>query len=128
MTSIRHGLHLLQRLDVRQHDWYSGQFLCRRVDATDSAIPIESRGHPEALVHAFFVDFSATYQTTNTNYRFAVDDYGRCVQSIGDTETTGLDLKWVCDYWDKEHMKREEWDTGSTLITDPPFVKEPDFR
>ena len=98
MTSIRHGLRLLQRFDVSQHDWHSGQIYCRRVYAVGSAIPVESEGHSEVLVHAVFVDFSATYQTTDVNYKYVVDDYSECVQSILDAETTSLDAKWICDY------------------------------
>ena len=25
---------------------------------------------------------------------------------------TGLDVRWVCEYWDRDEMKRESWDTN----------------
>ena len=61
-------------------------------------------------MNAIFIDFASTYQTTDSRYENVVDDYGRCVSVV---RRSGLDMKWVCDYWDKEHMKREDWDLGS---------------
>jgi hypothetical protein len=47
------------------------------------------------------------------------DDYGRCVSAIIDSKDTGLDVKWICEYWDRDEMKRECWDTyGMGLMQD----------
>jgi hypothetical protein len=96
MTNIRHGLRVIQCVDISQHDWHGGQILCN--------LP------PSSQAHAVFIDFSATMQTVDLDEDVSKDDYGRCVSAIIDSKDTGLDLKWICEYWDRDEMKRECWD------------------
>ena len=94
MTSIRHGLRVMQCADISQHDWHGGQILCN--------FP------PSSQAHAVLIDFSATTQTVDPNEDHSKDDYGRCVSAI--VHTPNLETKWLCEYWDRDEMKRECWD------------------
>ena len=94
MTSIRHSLRVIQCSDISQHDWHGGQILCN--------FP------PSSQAHAVLIDFSAMTQTLDINVELSEDDYGRCVDAI---VSASLEPKWVFDYWDKDEMKRECWDT-----------------
>jgi hypothetical protein len=104
MTSIRHGLRVIQCADISQHDWHGGQILCN--------LP------PSSQAHAVLIDFSATMQTIDINVNVSKDDYGKCVSAITRLKNTGMDMKWVCEYWDRDEMKRECWDAyGMSLGT-----------
>ena len=104
MTSIRHGLRVMQCSDVSQLDWHTGQILCN--------IP------PSA--HAVLIDFSATTQILDPDVSFERDDYGNYVGAIARQElTTGMDIKWVFEYWDRDEMKRECWDVKSMSVVFP---------
>jgi hypothetical protein len=97
MTSIRHSLRVIQCADISQHDWHGGQILCNL--------------SPSSQAHAVLIDFSATTQTIDIDVNLSKDDYGLCVSAITALHnTTGMDMKWVCDYWDRDEMKRECWD------------------
>ena len=96
MTSIRHGLRVIQCADISQHAWHGGQILCN--------LP------PSSQAHALLIDFSATTQTIDLDVNLSNDDYGRCVSAITELKNTGMDVKWVCKYWDRDEMKRECWD------------------
>ena len=102
MSSLRHALRVMQCSDVSQHDWHGGQILCNLRPSLPSSSP--------ALAHAVLIDFSATLQTLDLDVNLAKDDYGRCVSAITHENTTGLDSKWVTEYWDRDEMKRENWD------------------
>ena len=54
-------------------------------------------------------------QTLDISVEHSEDDYGRCVGAI--INTTGLEPKWVFEYWDKDEMKRECWDTFRVHFT-----------
>ena len=97
MTSIRHGLRVIQCADISQHDWHGGQILCNFPPSSSQA-------------HAVFIDFSATMQTVDLDVDLSKDDLGRCVSAITVLDNTGMDVKWVCEYWDRDEMKRECWD------------------
>jgi hypothetical protein len=108
MTSIRHGLRVVQCSDISQHDWHAGQILCNLSPSSSSS---------QAQAHAVLIDFSATTQTLDLDVDLSKDDYGRCVSAITHQDITGLDSKWVCKYWDRDEMKRESWDTsGMTMV------------
>ena len=77
MTSIRHGLRVIQCADISQHDWHGGQILCNH--------------SPSSQVHAVLIDFSATTQTVDIDVNLSKDDYGRCVSAVQDVSS--LDLK-----------------------------------
>ena len=96
MTSIRHGLRVIQCADISQHDWHGGQILCNLL--------------PSSQAHAVLIDFSATLQTIDLDVNLSKDDYGECVSAITHSKNTGMDMKWVCEYWDRDEMKRECWD------------------
>jgi hypothetical protein len=101
MTSIRHGLRVIQCADISQHDWHAGQILCH----------LSSSG---SQAHAVLIDFSATTQTIDLDVDVSKDDdYGLCVSAIINQKRSGLGTKWVCEYWDRDGMERESWDTGS---------------
>ena len=102
MTSIRHGLRVIQCADISQHDWHGGQILCNLL--------------PSPPAHAVLIDFSATMQTIAIDENVSKDDYGRCVSAITDSKNTGMDMKWVCEYWDRDEMKRECWDAYAMSI------------
>jgi hypothetical protein len=105
MASIQHGLRVMQCSDISQHDWHAGQILCNRSSQTQA--------------HAVFIDFSATTQTLDLDIDLSKDDYGRCVSAITRRPETGLDPKWVCEYWNNDEMKREDWDTNRmTMFTE----------
>ena len=106
MTSIRHGLRVIQCADISQHDWHGGQILCNL--------------SPSSQAHAVLIDFSATMQTVDLEVNPSKDDYGRCVSAI--QEVNGLDRKWVCEYWDRDEMKRECWDTNGLTVVDKGYV------
>ena len=104
MTSIRHGLRVIQCGDISQHDWHGGQILCNLL--------------PSSHAHAVLIDFSATLQTIDLDVNLSKDDYGQCVSAITDLKNTGMDVEWVCEYWDRDEMKRECWDVyGMSLGT-----------
>ncbi|KAF8348694.1 hypothetical protein F5887DRAFT_951448 [Amanita rubescens] len=103
MTSIRHGLRVMQYSDVSQLDWHPGQILCN--------IP-PSMSSDSSQAHAVLIDFSATTQTLDPDVDLSnLDDYGSCASAIA--RLTGMDTKWVCEYWDRDEMKRECWDANS---------------
>jgi len=92
----------MQCSDVTQHDWHAGQILCNLCPSLSSS---------SSPAHAVLIDLSATLQTLDLNVNLAKDDYGRCVSAITHENITGLDPKWVCEYyWDRDEMKREIWD------------------
>ena len=98
MTSIRYGLRVMQYADISQHDWHADQILCN--------LP------PSSQAHAVLTNFSATTQTLDPDVDLSLrDDYGRCVSAITHHDT-GLDRNWVWEYWDRDEMKRESWDTN----------------
>jgi hypothetical protein len=101
MTSIRHGLRVVQCSDISQHDWHAGQMLCNLTPSSSQA----------QQAHTVLIDFSATLQTLDLDVDLSKDDYGRCVAAITHQDITGLDGKWICAYWDRDEMKRECWDT-----------------
>ena len=106
MSSLRHALRVMQCSDVSQHDWHAGQILCNICPSLSSSSP----------AHAVLIDLSATLQTLDLDVNLAKDDYGRCVSAITHESITGLDPKWVCEYWDRDEMKREIWDVYSVGI------------
>ena len=55
-------------------------------------------------------------QIVDLDVDLSKDDYGRCVSAIRRQDITGLDSKWVCEYWDRDEMKRESWDTNKMTI------------
>jgi hypothetical protein len=104
MTSIRHGVRVLQHADITQHDWHAGQILCHLPPSGSQA-------------HTVFIDFAATTQTLDLDVDLSnsKDDYGLCVVAITTSvrkDVTGMDTKWVCEYWDRDEMKRECWDAN----------------
>ena len=105
MTSIWHALRIIQCFDISQHDWHAGQILCNRP---------HSSSPPQA--HAVLIDFSSTTQTLDLDIDLSKDDYGQCISAITHKDITGLDAKWVCEYWDREEMKRECWDTHRVAL------------
>ena len=106
MASIRQGLRVMQYCDVSQHDWHPGQILCN--------FPPSSHAQLEA--HAVLIDFSFTTQTLDLNVDLSNDDYGDCVSEIASI-LTGLDMKRVFEYWDRDDMRRECWDTEAMTIS-----------
>ena len=113
MTSIRHALRVIQCSDISQHDWHAGQILCNL-----------SRSSSPPQAHAILIDFSSTTQTLDLDIDLSKDDYGQCISAITHEDTTGLDAKWVCEYWDREEMKRECWDTHRVALGRDGFVWE----
>ena len=111
MTSIRHGLRVMQCSDVSQLDWHTGQMLCN--------IPPSTCSFPQPQAHVVLIDFSATIQTLDPDVSLEKDDYGLCVNAIARQEYTGMDMKWVFEYWDRDEMKRECWDAQSMGICFP---------
>ena len=95
----------MQCSDVSQLDWHTGQILCNIRPSTCSS------SQPQA--HAVLIDFSSTIQTLDPDVSLEKDDYGLCVNAIARQEHTGMDMKWVFEYWDRDEMKRECWDAGS---------------
>jgi hypothetical protein len=61
--------------------------------------------------HAVLIDFSATTQTLDLDVDLSKDDYGKCMFVLINP-ITGFDTKWVCEYWDRDEMKRECWDAN----------------
>ena len=108
VTSIRHGLRVIQCADISQHDWHPGQILCN--------LTLSSQAH------AVLIDFSATTQTLDLDVDLSLDDYGHCVSAISFPEITGLDVKWVCEYWDRDEMKRESWDTNRMGLREGEYI------
>lgn len=102
----------MQNCDIAQHDWHSGQILCRLYSAPASS---------EVAAHAVFIDFSATTQTTDLEIDYSKDDYGLCVSAIID-DVNGLDTKWELAQWDREDMKRESWDAFGVHIMKKDFT------
>jgi len=98
----------MQYSDVSRHDWHAGQILC--------ILPTRA-----SQAHAFLIDFSVTTQS-DLDFDLSTDDYGQCVSVIAQKDITGLDPKWVCEYWDRDDMKRESWDTHEMTITKEGFV------
>ena len=101
MTSIRHGLRVLQNLDVSQHDWHADQILGR----LQSLPPSGSDADIEVQAQAIFIDFSNTVQVTDLKHEYTTDDYGKCLSYA----VTILNQEWVFNYWSRDDMKREEW-------------------
>jgi len=92
----------MQYSDISQLDWHPGQILCNIPPSTSSS------SQPQA--HAVLIDFSATTQTPDPDVDLSKDDYGTCASAIA---RVGIDTKWVCNYWDRDEMKRECWDAKS---------------
>ena len=44
------------------------------------------------------------------------------MSAVQDVTASGLDLKWVCEYWDRDEMKRECWDTNGMALMDQGYV------
>lgn len=104
MSSVRHALRVMQCSDVSQHDWHAGQILCNFCPSLSSS----------SQAHVVLIDLSATLQTLDLDVDLAKDDYGGCVNAA--IQGTGLDPNWVCEYWDRDEMKREDWDAHSTSM------------
>ena len=89
-------------MQFSQLDWHPGQILCN--------IPASTSSYPQPQTHAVLIDFSATTQTLDPDVSLSKDDYGNCASVIA--ELSGMDTKWVCEYWDRDEMKRECWDAN----------------
>ena len=75
MTSIRHGLRVMQCCDV-------SQILCN--------IPPSTCSSSQSQAHAVLIDFSAATQTLDPDVSLEKDDYGHCVNAIARQEHTGI--------------------------------------
>jgi hypothetical protein len=111
MTSIRHGVRVLQHADITQHDWHAGQILCHLPPSGSQA-------------HTVFIDFAATTQTLDLDVdlsEYSKDDYGGCLVAIttsvrDNVAASDMLTKWVCEYWDRDEMKRECWDANELSV------------
>jgi len=100
VRSTRHAIRALQRADVSQHDWHSGQIMCRvvRRNADDPDAP------QAQSVHCVLVDFSATTQSIEEEDHMN-DDFGSCLAVLMGTDL-GLNPEII---W-QNFSEREYWD------------------
>lgn len=62
IQSMRHGVRILQYVDISQHDWHGGQILIRR----STMVP---------AVHCIFIDFAACSQNLTGGEDHAENDF-----------------------------------------------------